>query len=139
MSPEASGTAVEAVEHGGTILAYLFRTTPTPDRTTFVTPPSLPLQVGHVVYPAGGAVRPHRHVPVTRTLGATSEVVLVQEGRCALDLYDDAGVLVTTRELGTGDCAIFVAGGHGLRMHEHTVLLEVKQGPYGGPDEKECF
>ena len=32
-----------------------------------------------------------------------------------------------------------VGGGHGFRMIEDTVLFEIKQGPYGGPAEKERF
>jgi hypothetical protein len=32
-----------------------------------------------------------------------------------------------------------VAGGHGYRMLEETVLLEVKQGPYTGVEERELF
>ena len=32
-----------------------------------------------------------------------------------------------------------VNGGHGFRMLEHTVLFEIKQGPYGGPEEKVRF
>jgi hypothetical protein len=34
---------------------------------------------------------------------------------------------------------IFVDGGHGFRILEDTVLLEVKQGPYTGLEEKEFF
>jgi hypothetical protein len=32
-----------------------------------------------------------------------------------------------------------MTGGHGFRMLEDTVLLEVKQGPYGGQAEKSRF
>jgi hypothetical protein len=41
--------------------------------------------------------------------------------------------------LRAGDIAIAVGGGHGFRMLEDTVLLEVKQGPYPGQTEKERF
>ena len=34
---------------------------------------------------------------------------------------------------------LMVGGGHGFRMLEDTVFLEVKQGPYTGLDEKERF
>ena len=47
--------------------------------------------------------------------------------------------LVATRELLPGDIMLMVGGGHGFRMLEDTVLLEVKQGPYTGLDEKERF
>jgi hypothetical protein len=47
--------------------------------------------------------------------------------------------LVASRELRSGDITLMVGGGHGFRMQEDTVFLEVKQGPYTGIDEKECF
>jgi hypothetical protein len=56
-----------------------------------------------------------------------------------MDIYDDDRRLVATRELRKGDIMLMVGGGHGFRMLEDTVLLEVKQGPYTGLDEKERF
>jgi hypothetical protein len=41
--------------------------------------------------------------------------------------------------LETGDIILLVAGGHGFRCLEDTVLLEIKQGPYTGLVEKEAF
>ena len=56
-----------------------------------------------------------------------------------MDLYDEERRHVATRELRAGDVILIAAGGHGFRMLEDTVLLEVKQGPYVGLDEKERF
>ena len=39
----------------------------------------------------------------------------------------------------TGDVMVMVSGGHGFRMIENTVFLEIKQGPYIGIDEKKRF
>jgi hypothetical protein len=47
--------------------------------------------------------------------------------------------ILATRELRCGDIMLMVGGGHGFRMLEDTVFLEVKQGPYIGLDEKERF
>ena len=41
--------------------------------------------------------------------------------------------------LKVGDVMLMVGGGHGFRMLEDPVLLEIKQGPYMGEDEKERF
>jgi quercetin dioxygenase-like cupin family protein len=130
---------VEAISAGDRVLAYVIRAAYGPAETTFPTPPELSLQVGLVVYPAGGEVPRHRHRPIERHLVGTSEVIVVREGRCALDVFDDDGELVATRELTAGDVMLMVGGGHGFRMLEPTVLLEVKQGPYTGLDEKERF
>ena len=53
---------------------------------------------------------------------------------------DTTSSTVTTRVLGAGDIVIAVNGGHGFRVLEDLVLLEVKQGPYpGGGADKERF
>jgi cupin fold WbuC family metalloprotein len=119
------------------VLAYVMRGTMTPEKTIFPTPPELELQVGFVVYPAGGVIHPHRHVPITRSIERTCEVIVVRKGRCEIDLYNDDRQVVATRELSTGDLIMIVSGGHGFRMMEDTILLEVKQGPYQGLGEKE--
>ena len=97
------------------------------------------MQVGFIVYPSGGEVERHVHVPLERSLVGTSEVLMVRSGRCEMDVYDDERTLVATRELVAGDVVVIFGGGHGFRMLEDTTLLEVKQGPYTGLDEKERF
>lgn len=130
---------VERVPPEGPPVALLLRGGNDPSETFFPTSDEHTLQVGFVVYPAGGEVARHVHLPLERTIAATSEVLVVRSGRCELDLYDADRELVATRELAAGDVAILVGGGHGIRMLEDTVLLEVKQGPYYGEQEKERF
>jgi mannose-6-phosphate isomerase-like protein (cupin superfamily) len=129
----------ERIESGGRPLAYIIRAAVMPERTTFVTPSDFKQQVGFVVYPAGGEIARHSHRPLERHIIGTSEVLIVRTGRAEIDIYDDDRSLVATRELGPGDVMIMVGGGHGFRILEDTVFLEVKQGPYTGIDEKERF
>ena len=132
----------EQVEHitwKGKPLAYIIKAEMNPPETTFLTPPTFKQQVGFVVYPAGGEIQRHLHRPLERHLVGTSEVLVVQRGRCEIDIYNDDRNLVATRELDKGDIMLMVGGGHGFRMLEDTVFLEIKQGPYTGMDEKERF
>lgn len=130
---------VEIISRDDRPLAYVISAELAPTETTFVTPPDFKQQVGFVVYPEGGEIARHVHKPLERHLVGTSEVLVVKSGRCLVDIYDDDRELVATRELGSGDIMLMVGGGHGFRMLEDTVLLEVKQGPYTGIDEKEHF
>jgi hypothetical protein len=139
LTPAADGGLVERIMDQGRPLAYIIRCSFQPDKTTFLTPPEFKQQVGYVVYPAGGTVARHLHKPLERHLVGTSEVLILRRGRCLVDVYNDQQVLVGTRELETGDIMLMVGGGHGFRMLEDTVLLEVKQGPYTGVDEKQLF
>jgi hypothetical protein len=129
---------VDVISSGGNVLAYVLRGGD-PAETTFPVPPELPLQVGFVVYPRDGEVARHEHVPLERRLDRTCEVLVVRSGSCEIDLYDSGRTLVATETLETGDVIVLVDGGHGLRMKDDTVLLEVKQGPYTGLAEKERF
>jgi hypothetical protein len=64
---------------------------------------------------------------------------VVKKGRCEVDIYNLLKEPVATRELREGDILLLVSGGHGFRIMEDTVFLEIKQGPYTGLDEKERF
>jgi uncharacterized protein with PhoU and TrkA domain len=130
---------VEHISSNGKPLVYIVRAELTPTATTFLTPNEFTQQVGLIVYPATGEVRRHTHRKIERRIRGTSEVILVRKGKCELDIYDDDRNLVATRVLNTGDLMLMVGGGHGFRMIEDTVLVEVKQGPYTGIDEKELF
>ena len=130
---------VEEIRSDGHVLAYVVRAEARPEVTSFLTPVELTQQLGFVVYPAGGVIRPHVHLPLERPIVGTTEVLLVRAGRCEIDLYDDERKPVATCELGQGDVILIARGGHGLRMLEDTVLFEVKQGPYLGIEEKEYF
>ncbi len=143
-TPETAGVSlpawVETVDSSaGSPLAYVIRGNHLPDRTTFLTPPEFKQQVGYVVYPAGGEVVRHLHLPLERSLIGTSEVLLVLKGHAYLDVYDDDQSLVATHELFQGDLMLMVGGGHGFRMIEDTVFLEIKQGPYLDREEKRRF
>jgi hypothetical protein len=131
--------SVEVVSAGERPLCYIVRQRNAPEATTFVTPDDAIQQVGFIVHPAGHEVKRHYHLPLERQIKSTPEVLVVREGRCEMYVYDDDQRLVATHELVTGDVMVMVGGGHGFRMLEDTVLLEVKQGPYYGTGEKEYF
>lgn len=130
---------IEQIFYQDKPLAYIIRGNFLPEYTTFLTPPDFKQQVGYIVYPAGGEIVRHNHRPLERHLVGTSEVLIVKKGRCLIDIFSEEHSLVTTRELNEGDIMLMVGGGHGFRILEDTVLLEVKQGPYTGQEEKERF
>lgn len=130
---------IEKIFHNDIPLAYIIQADFLPAETAFVTPEEFNQQVGYIVYPANGRIARHVHLPVERYTVGTSEVLVVKKGRCIIDVYNDDRMLVASRELTMGDVVILINGGHGFRMIEDTVLLEVKQGPHVSQDEKERF
>ena len=135
---EAAGL-IEVIGTNNQELAYIIRGSYHPTETNFLTPPELKQQVGYIVYSAGAEIQRHSHRAIKRQIIGTSEVLVIKSGRCLIDIYGDEQQLIATRELGVGDVVLLVGGGHGFRMLENTVLLEIKQGPYTGLDEKERF
>lgn len=120
-------------------LAYILDGAWEPQKSEFLTPDDFGQQMGMIVYPAGSAIVPHVHLPITRTVEGTSECIVVRKGRCEIDLFDSLRNPVATRPLKQGDIVLLLRGGHGFRMQEDTVLFEVKQGPYMGMKDKERF
>jgi len=130
---------IENISWNNQTLAYIITADTSIEKTTFITPPEFKQQVGFVVYPAGGEIVPHIHLPIERHIIGTSEVLLLRKGRCLVDFYSDNREPVITRELKTDDVLILIAGGHGFHMLEDTIFIEIKQGPYARQDDKERF
>jgi mannose-6-phosphate isomerase-like protein (cupin superfamily) len=132
--------SIEYIKSGDNLLTtIIIRRDYHPTETTFITNPDLAQQVGFVVYPAGGVIKRHIHKNVDRKNISSSEALIVREGRLEIDIFDQNKVLLATRELQAGDFVLMVSGGHGFRILEATVLLEVKLGPYAGASDKELF
>lgn len=129
----------ERIEHNGKLLALIVRADYTPARTEFITPETFKQQVGFIVYDENKDIEPHIHNEMSRNLKGTSEVLILKEGQARVDFYSQEKEYAESRELFPGDVLILVAGGHGFHFHEHSIFLEIKQGPYIGPEEKERF
>jgi mannose-6-phosphate isomerase-like protein (cupin superfamily) len=130
---------LETVSHQGKVLCLIVRRAPSPDKTTFFTDSECNLQVGKIVYPKDGIISRHDHRPVERHVSGTSEVLIVEKGHMIADIYTDDRQLHSSHELCEGDVVVLLAGGHGFRLLEDTILIEVKQGPYSAQQDKERF
>jgi len=120
-------------------IATIIRRDYMPDTTTFISPDSYYQQAGFVVYPKGGEVARHSHLPLQRHLIGTPETLIIRKGKAEVELYALDKSLLGVWTLDEGDIILLVAGGHFLRCLEDTVFFELKQGPYTGLVEKEPF
>ena len=139
MSIEVKEALVECVDHEGESIAFIIRAEKSVEETTFLTPEDFKQQIGFIVYPKGGEIVRHIHKPMERHLVGMSEILLVKKGLLEADFYTDEKQYLETRELREGDLVLLVSGGHRFRCMEDTVLLEIKQGPYIGQEEKKRF
>lgn len=104
---------------------------------TFFTPPDFSQQVGLLRHSKGVKVKPHAHKLVKRKIEITQEVLHIKKGRIAVFLYDEKKKYLATRILRKGDTILLAGGGHGIEVLQNSLILEVKQGPYAGVDDKE--
>lgn len=129
----------ERIEHNGELMALIIRAGYSSSKTEFITPDTFKQQVGFVVYGGDEDIEPHIHHEMQRSLKGTSEVLILKEGDVRVDFYSQKKVYIESRRLLPGDILILVSGGHGFHFNKHSVFLEIKQGPYIGPQEKERF
>lgn len=131
--------AVERITHGDEVYAVVLRKRFAETGTHFFTPGEFSQQLGMLVHPKGKEIGRHRHRKVRREVHRTQEVLVVLEGRLEIDVFDDEVALLKTVILEPGDAVLLARGGHRISVLEDCKLIEVKQGPYAGGDDKEFF
>ena len=89
---------------------------------------------------AGYVIPPHDHNPVPRTIEWTQEVLFIRSGKVRLDIYAPGSrEYLESYILLPGDVVLLAHGGHGFVMLEQSEMIEVKQGPYAGEQDKIRF
>jgi mannose-6-phosphate isomerase-like protein (cupin superfamily) len=105
----------------------------------FLTPDNLSQQLAYMHHPTGKVISPHVHNPVPRQVVYTQEVLFVKAGKLRVDFYNDQQQYFESRVLGAGDTILLITGGHGFEVLEEVEMIEVKQGPYVGDQDKTRF
>jgi mannose-6-phosphate isomerase-like protein (cupin superfamily) len=109
------------------------------DGIEFFTPNHFSQQLASMRRPRGYKIPAHVHKPVPRSVKYTQETLFIKRGRVKINFFDENKRYLENRVLNTGDVILLVSGGHDFEMLEETEMIEVKQGPYAGEDDKECF
>ena len=130
---------IERIAHHGKELAIIIRRSYKAEGISFLTSPDSSMQLGYMNHPAGHRIEPHVHRIFRREIFTTQEVLLIKSGRLRVDFYCDNKNYLESRELAAGDLVLLASGGHGFEMLEQTEIIEVKQGPYAGDQDKERF
>ena len=105
----------------------------------FFTPDELSQQLAYMHHPTGKVIQPHVHNPVIREVTYTQEVLFIKSGKLRVDFYNDQQEYLDSRILEAGDVILLVTGGHGFEVLEEIEMIEVKQGPYVGEQDKTRF
>jgi hypothetical protein len=129
----------EEISDDGVVYAMIIRSRYSQDGIKFFTPPNFSQQLGYMNRKKGYTIPAHVHKKINRKVKSTSEVLFVKSGKLLVDFYNLQKECVKSTVLCEGDVILLSEGGHGFRMLEDTELIEVKQGPYAGDQDKERF
>lgn len=130
---------IERIVCGDQELALIIRHSFCKDGIEFFTPGTYSQQIGYMNRPSGHVIQPHVHNPVVREVQYTKEVLFIKSGRLRVDFYSEEQEYLESTILETGDVIMLAYGGHGFEMLEPTEIIEVKQGPFAGDQDKTRF
>ena len=130
---------LETIVNGEQLLAVIISNGFSKPGIHFFTPAGLSQQLAYMCHPVGKEIAPHVHNPVPREVQFTQEVLFIKRGKLRVDFYDDACHYLESRILETGDTILLATGGHGFEVLEEIEMIEVKQGPYAGEQDKTRF
>lgn len=130
---------IDRIYHRDELLAIIVRSNYHKEGIEFFTPNDFSQQLAYMNRPAGYKIAPHVHNKVQREVFYTQEVLFIKKGKVKIDFYDNDKNYIATRILETGDVIMLASGGHGFEMLEPTEMIEVKQGPYAGENDKTRF
>lgn len=66
----------------------------------------------------------------------TNEVLFIKSGKVRIDFYQKNERYLESQLLMPGDVILLASESHGFEMLEPSEMIEVKQGPYSGENDK---
>lgn len=130
---------VEEIKKKNKLIAMIIRNDYECDGVDFITPNEYSQQVAYMHHPTGKTIDAHVHNMVHRNVVLTQEVLFIKKGILRVDFYDEYEDYLESRDLQAGDIILLVSGGHGFQVLDEVEMVEVKQGPYAGEQDKRKF
>ena len=130
---------IKQIEHNGKILAIIISNDYSKDGVEFFTPNDFSQQLAYMKHPKGKRIDAHTHNVVPREVSYTKEVLVIRKGKLRVDFYEDDQTYIESHIVNQGDIILLAFGGHGFECLEEVEMVEIKQGPYLGVQDKVRF
>ena len=130
---------MKEIKHKEQLLAIIIANDFNKDGIHFFTPNDFSQQLAYMKHPSGKVIQPHVHNSVSREVTYTQEVLFIKKGILRVDFYTDQQEYLESYLLHAGDVILLASGGHGFEVIEPVEMIEVKQGPYAGEQDKIRF
>lgn len=130
---------IVTVSHNNTLIAVIIPADYKSDGIEFFTPDSFSQQLAFMSHKKGKVIDAHVHNHNPREVVYTQEVLIIRKGKLRVNFYSDERKYLESRIIGAGDVILLASGGHGFEVIEDVEMIEVKQGPYAGENDKTRF
>lgn len=130
---------IETVYDDDQQLAIIIKSEYSKDGVEFFTPDEYSQQLAYMSHSKGKKIDAHVHNTVKRDVHFTQEVLVIRRGRLRVDFYSQEKKYIESRILEAGDVILLSNGGHGFEVLEDLEMIEIKQGPYIGDEDKTRF
>ena len=130
---------IEEILLGSEVAAIIIRHGFHQEGIQFFTKAEDTMQLGYMFRPKGYKIAAHIHMPVDRVIEYTKEVIYVKSGAVKVNFYDQNQNQFNNTILKAGDVILLSIGGHDFEMLEASEMIEMKQGPYAGENDKIRF
>lgn len=127
------------VFHKDELIALIIKNNYTHEGINFFTDNSSPQQIAFMKHPKDKVVLAHVHNKIKREVSITQETLILKKGKMRLDLYTNEKEYLESYIIEAGDIVFLASGGHGIKILEEIEMIEVKQGPYIGENDKFRF
>lgn len=134
-----TGSMIEQIIHDDKIYGIIIRKNYSKDGVEFFTPDDFSQQLAYMKHTRGKVIDAHTHNVIPREVSFTKEVLVIRKGSLRVDFYNDEQVFVESRILNDGDIILLAFGGHGFECLDDVEMVEIKQGPYLGEQDKIRF
>jgi len=130
---------IERVLNNGNELAIIIRSDYHSEGIDFITSNDYSQQLAYMHHPTGKRIDAHIHNHVERSVAYTQEVLAIRRGKLRVDFYDENQEYLESKIISSGDIILLTSGGHGFKVLEEVEMVEIKQGPYAGEQDKTRF
>lgn len=132
---------MEKIISGDKLIAVAVRKSDWNEGLSFFSDSDWFLQAGMWWYQSDKKLDAHYHKHCPREITHTQELLFVVSGSMEAKLYSEDQEFLESIKLNQNDILILLTGGHSYRiLEENTQVLEVKNGPYYGPElDRERF
>lgn len=133
-----SDTVKYFTDSEGNLQALLVMKEHTGQKIEFLTEDKYYQQVAYMKHEAGHEIVPHIHNKIPRIVEYTCETLVIKKGKLEVTLYEGQNA-TNVFVISEGDVLSLFFGGHGFKILEEVEMIEIKQGPFLGANDKTRF